>query len=391
MPTEPKRYEFIDALRGVAILAVIAGHTAFIASPSPRVQSVLTQGARGVQLFYVISAFTLFASMSARSRNERRPVLNYFLRRFFRIAPLFYVAAVICLVIWGWGPRYHAPYGVSAQHVVATFAFLHGWHPHTINSVVEGGWSIGIEMSFYLLLPYCFRRIRTLRGAVAATLVALVAGRMLTKGLNHVGPALFAPDHYHLVRYFSFMWLPSQIPLFMMGFILYFLIHSARAPHAPAIDAGVRDRGSIIYLAAALYVMLALTFPDRNLLPPHVLFGATFVAMAYALSRWPVRWLVNPLTCYFGKVSYSAYLMHFFVIRVMQGLFRSASLEGPGPAQYLLALYLVLVCTALVSTFTYHVIEQPGQRLGRLLIDRLDARPDRARAAEARAPLSQAA
>jgi peptidoglycan/LPS O-acetylase OafA/YrhL len=46
-------------------------------------------GARGVQLFYMVSAFTLL-SVSRQPFNAR----SFFIRRFFRIAPAFYIAMI---------------------------------------------------------------------------------------------------------------------------------------------------------------------------------------------------------------------------------------------------------------------------------------------------------
>jgi peptidoglycan/LPS O-acetylase OafA/YrhL len=84
-----RRFSYIDALRGYAILMVIAVHTsqAFSDLPKP-LSTILNQGARGVQLFFVTSALTL--SMSWVSRKES--ALTFYSRRFFRIAPMFWLA-----------------------------------------------------------------------------------------------------------------------------------------------------------------------------------------------------------------------------------------------------------------------------------------------------------
>jgi hypothetical protein len=51
LSVEPERYEYVDALRGYAILGVIAVHTAgAIAPASLALQRMATEGARGVQL-----------------------------------------------------------------------------------------------------------------------------------------------------------------------------------------------------------------------------------------------------------------------------------------------------------------------------------------------------
>ncbi|MFT9296220.1 MAG: hypothetical protein ABF544_10880, partial [Acetobacter orientalis] len=47
-------------------------------------------GTMGVELFFVISSFSLCLSMAGHQK-EKYPLVGFALRRFFRIAPLFYV------------------------------------------------------------------------------------------------------------------------------------------------------------------------------------------------------------------------------------------------------------------------------------------------------------
>jgi hypothetical protein len=70
---------FIDGLRGLAILMVLAVHTSqFVGNDGkgifliPWIVPYLNAGARGVQLFFLLSAFTLFSSSRARWGEERR-------------------------------------------------------------------------------------------------------------------------------------------------------------------------------------------------------------------------------------------------------------------------------------------------------------------------------
>src|ERR1700752_554732 len=87
----PRHFDYIDALRGYAILMVIVVHTSQLFPDIPdSLAKILGQGARGVQLFFVTSALTL--SMSWVARNES--AADFFTRRIFRIVPMFWIAIV---------------------------------------------------------------------------------------------------------------------------------------------------------------------------------------------------------------------------------------------------------------------------------------------------------
>lgn len=84
------RYGFIDALRGFAFLGVLVHHVVPRVDGLPRVvKQIAAAGGEGVQLFFVVSALTLFLSFDSRRGTQARPLTAFFLRRFFRIAPLF--------------------------------------------------------------------------------------------------------------------------------------------------------------------------------------------------------------------------------------------------------------------------------------------------------------
>lgn len=97
---EPSHVAFVDSLRGLAFLLVLLLHVSQqVPSLPDRLRRVTDDRQAGVQLFFLVSAFTLLTSLSQRSKRESRPIQNFLVRRFFRIAPLFWAALVFSITV----------------------------------------------------------------------------------------------------------------------------------------------------------------------------------------------------------------------------------------------------------------------------------------------------
>lgn len=367
---EMGRLDFVDAMRGWAILAVLAVHTTmFISGGMPTwLQLVTAQGARGVQLFYVASAFTLFLSLSRRSHQEEKPERNFFIRRFFRIAPMFYIALIAFLLRDGFGPRYwlgDAP-RLTGWNILANVLFVNGLNPYTLNSIIPIGWSVAVEMMFYLTLPFLYSRIRNLHEALWLTSIVLVVSVVLDQALSRVHP--IGSDE--LWRNYLFMWLPSQAPVFCLGIVLYFCWEK--------MERGAGAQLALWLLCAGVGLGAAACFGGYLFLPGHFVFGIAFVLWTLGLAARPSPLWVNAVTLAVGRVSYSLYLTHLLVLpfcaKLMNKLYNATGKYWPGAIEYMLLLCVAAIVCFGVATVFYFAVEKPGIELGRRWIRRLEAR-----------------
>lgn len=217
-----RHFDYIDALRGYAILGVIAVHSvqqapAFVTNP---LRLWLDRGDRGVQLFFVASAITLMFSWHGRSDGA----LNFYARRFFRIAPMFYLAVLFFVALDGTAPRYFAPRGLAVWQILSTILFVNGWHPKSLTSTVPGSWSIAVEMTFYLALPIIAAKVTNLRTAIALTLGALLFAPVGRHFVEQFWSARLPASEHYLVEYFGFFWFFSQLPVFAVAIATFFAI-----------------------------------------------------------------------------------------------------------------------------------------------------------------------
>jgi peptidoglycan/LPS O-acetylase OafA/YrhL len=360
---------YIDALRGYAILMVIATHVA-ISTPmlAGVMRALVDQGQRGVQLFFVVSGFTLISSWRRRHDGSWR----FYIRRFFRIAPMFWLAILFFMFFSGWDPRYWAPDGITPSQVFLTTIFMHGWHPASFNSVVEGGWSIAVEFTFYLIFPILMMNIRNLKQAI----VALVLFYCLSLACMHyfyLYRAFIWPDvtQDYLTWNLLNLWIINQMPVFIVGLLTYYLIEKFHNIFSRLAF------NTVLYTSIFLMVVISLR-PDpynlfHQLLSIYLAFAICFGGVLFALAGGVGKLLVNRPIQYLGKLSYSAYINHFIVLRVLgqlliQGIDRVLPQIGRATEFYILYLVLVLFFTALLSTLTFSWIEKPMIMLGKKLI-----------------------
>jgi peptidoglycan/LPS O-acetylase OafA/YrhL len=331
---------FVDSLRGWAALGVVLVHCTIFTHQTGWTFLAGTTGQRGVQLFYCLSAFTLCYSLDRRNDGPG----NYFWRRFFRIAPLFYLA-ILANVLLGSQPP-------TTAEIVTGALFVDGLTP-AIGRAAMGGWSISVEAIFYVLLPFLLLFIRSLKMALLLPLLAFSVGMSIS---------WFCFDYFQRPdwsEYFFYVWFPIEFPVFCLGITAYFFWQRSnllRRDRAQLVSAG------LVFLAFAIFV---LSMPVAN----SRLFTAScaFVPLIVGLSLHPWKAIVNPVTGFFGRISFSIYLVHPFVLMAAAYLHFPATgtLSSLGAT-----LAFVLAGTVALSVLTHRWIEEPGIACGRTLIER---------------------
>jgi peptidoglycan/LPS O-acetylase OafA/YrhL len=354
----PPRYAYIDALRGYAILMVIAVHSSqYVSDLSPVVRTLADQGARGVQLFFVASALTL--CLSWKARHDGAP--SFYIRRFFRIAPMYYLCLPLFLYLQGFGPSASAPDGLGVRHIIMALTFTHGFMPDTITSVVPGSWSIADEMIFYAVFPLLIGAL--FRARLSTMIVVVIA---VTWGCHIIQRNLYSlvahnitdPQQAALWGMFLYLGFINQLPCFLLGMLVFKWLSEERRVPFPYFFV----IGSVIVAVWIAFNPHGVPLLGRLSLP--VQYGAVFAAFALGVSRWQPWFLVNPVIGWIGKVSYSGYLVHLAVLSSI-----------PIPHDTLTQAFLTVASITLaISSATFLCIEQPFNRLGHRVIARSRSR-----------------
>jgi peptidoglycan/LPS O-acetylase OafA/YrhL len=348
----------LTGIRGIAAWWIVLFHFNIYISSFGGVaaQSVIGQGYLAVDLFFELSGFIIalnyldrFRVLTAGEcikflgvRLARIYPLHIFMLGIFLLNPL-----AIALFSSGTGSRnYGFPYFILSIFLVQNWGFASslGWN--------IPAWSISTEWAAYLAFPLIvWMSVRLLRSrvqaflAMALLLILLAAFFAFTTGSLGAG----------IPRTGLFRCLFE----FCLGICLYIFWDRSRALSTRAA-----------YFSFALAVVLFAAYA-LSAIPDYVIVPLAFLCLVYALAderSFVARLMSSRLMVFMGLVSYSTYLVHFFVkdwVKFILG-------RDGVPSFVLFVAYIG--ATAAASVLLYRYIEVPGRQLVRGWITRFAAR-----------------
>lgn len=269
-----------DVVRGLAALGVILFHVLYLSGIPVHEGAAALTGRMDffVRVFFVLSAFAIANAYYNRMGNADS-VRAFYLKRFFRIAPLFYFMALIGVIF-----RL-----AMAQPMPALFDFmLSGTFLFTIvpgkqSGLVGGGWSIGIEWLFYFLFPMMLALIRNIPSAVIAWIILCP--------IAILGKTYYQQSFDSQLGEFGALYLLSHAHYFVLGFLI---LHLTNAGLPLAKSNQQRQLCGLVFTATLATTLYALRHP--NLLPEEILLSiAAPLMVALSIAGFP-SWLDNRFT-----------------------------------------------------------------------------------------------
>jgi len=350
-----RRITELDGLRGLAILFVLVYHYANFDVPPHSLFYYLSLPQRltwtGVDLFFVLSGF-LIGGILIDQRESSQYFSTFYLRRFHRILPIYYIliaSLFIGTMLWPRSALFASamplwPYPLFLQNLLSPVVMTFGpaWSGAT--------WSLAIEEQFYLLLPLAVRRLSAkslLRFVIACVLAAPIVRTVLI-----LNGARFEQVHPLL---------PARADGLGLGVLVAMILRSPEA-----VSYIRRHAQALCSLGAAMVAILIcfLKWTNWKLIGT---FGYTAIGTLYAVVLlfvllFPVprlkRFLNWQWLRWLGTVSYCVYLIHTPVhYLVFNSWYSHPPLIHDGET-------LVLTLAALVITFeiaqlSWDMIERP--------------------------------
>lgn len=344
------------------MLYILLYHMALIPKPNLLVphwaSSFVLTGGTGVTLFFIISAFCLCLSMRLH-KQEPRLTIRFYMRRIFRIAPLFYFWIVISWV----RDKFWLGVSHSWTDVLLNMSFGFNFVPGKNEGFVWASWILSVEMVFYLFFPIIYRYVNDCWKSVGFFFVTLIVAAGYTVFVIY----LPIPDSQRAsFLQFSFL---RQMPIFALGMVAFFL-------YDRFIQGKFRPRSwAVALIAAAVFGYIALLSGRLTLLFDGLYWqGVIYSELLLGLAIAPLGLFVNRMTRFYGKISYSIYLNHPTIVAALVPAYGFIyTLHLPTTLKYGACLLLTLGPLTIISYCTYRFIEQPGMRLGSRLIKKVAA------------------
>ena len=335
----------LTSLRGLAAWWVVLYHfqDALHLRPGGVMAALVERGFLAVDLFFILSGYVIL--LNYRELFEPftlKACSTFMLRRLARIYPLHAVVMLLFLlnplaiVLFSHaatpGPRYDPAYYGASLLLVQNWGFFPvlAWN--------IPAWSISTEMAAYLLFPLLLTLLRRFTGGLAAHIaaVAAVCG-LLALACRAAGLASIGSD----IETFGVL---RCVIEFFIGMLLANLQHRLADRPAPRLHTG-----AALAFGALLLVAVFGAVPD------YVVFPALFACLILYLVMSPDTangWLQSRWLLHLGEISYSSYLIHFFVKDWVK--FLSAAQGLPQLLIYVAAVYAL-------SWVLYRTVEVPGR------------------------------
>lgn len=294
------RYELLDPLRGIAIIAVMLlhfcerGRDAGDALIHGSIWPVIQHGYLGVQLFFVISGYCITAALYG-AMNKPQPFRYFMFRRIRRIFPPYW-ASLLLVILLGIAtilvlktPR-EVVFPLTNFDWLCNLLLIQG-PLHAVDANVVY-WSLSIEVQFYVVMALALFRPRF-------TELWLIGFSIFCLGLQH---QTALPLSGTVMSYW---------PEFVCGIAAYYRITGRmRWKWTPAVLVGL----VVLDIGLQAVAHQILTQPDgRFVKPVKLLFCLSCMALLLKLRPYdevisesrPAR-----LLAFFGLISYSLYLTH---------------------------------------------------------------------------------
>ncbi|MHC8386463.1 acyltransferase family protein [Pseudomonas sp. LB3P14] len=304
------RLSVLDGWRGTSILLVLACHLLPLGPKHWQLNSAA--GVMGMAIFFTLSGFLITSFLLSNNS-----VVDFLIRRFFRIVPLAWLYMVIALFFMN----------STSDFYIANFLFIANWPPMWLGNANGHLWSLCMEVQFYVAIALL---VVLMRNKWVVLIPFLCIAVTLYRVMNDA--------HVAINTYY-------RIDEILSGCILALIYNNRLGKTLVKLPTQMGIAQILLFLLFALSC-----HPDAgfmNYFRPYL--AAAMVGSTLLNSRTRVAQILNNrVLFYIATISYALYVVHPLLGQTWLG-------SGDTVIKYLKRplLFAAIFLTAHISTFYY--------------------------------------
>jgi peptidoglycan/LPS O-acetylase OafA/YrhL len=282
------RLQTLDTFRGIAALVVVLFHLMLYQADAP---FQVGWGATGVDLFFIISGFVIFMTL-----NKTTNASDFVIARFSRLYPVYWVAVsvtALCMAIgsyWGYSNVFWHEYWANMT------MFQYYFHVRDLDGSY---WTLIVEMLFYglMLAAFGLKQVRRLEWiGFVLVLCQILIHAYIRYAQTPVYDAIKAG--FPLVNHFQLFWAGILFyKIYAEGFNIW--------------------RLSGVFIAYGVTIYLFEEGKNTGLfigLNTYLTTTTVYFVLFFLFITNRLEWINNRITLFLGKISYSLYVIHHYLI-----------------------------------------------------------------------------
>ena len=299
---------------------------------------VISQGAVGVNVFFVLSGFILYYGYHSKKIN----ITEFILKRLAKIYPTYLVGLIIFLIVT-------LIMSIKTEYffevIMMNLLMVQSYLPHFAQSWYGGGsWSISTEFFFYFCFPFILKFISDISKNKTLTLIVFFYFISFTFGIL---------TNFNILKFsFSYAFPPARISEFIIGVLTAHLVFKHK------IKINIYFSIIIIFICALLFYS-KLRFLYGYVIQNIIVIPLMIIILSNSIESKNniLGFLGNKVFEYLGKVSYSFYIIQ---LPIMLFLDNENYLEKTNSLLYFSVALIINLVSAILL---YELIENPLHKI----------------------------
>jgi len=330
----------VTGLRTIAVLSIFVYHLD---------NNLLKSGFLGVDVFFVISGFVITNKLYFEFVNKKFNIINFFTGRLTRLYPALIFLNLV-LLSYGYFNYYDDDFlslfkaSISSLFYYSNYYFVNNQSYFDINNELQlflHTWSLSVEEQFYIVFPFIFLFAIKQRKVPKILIVFLSISLLSLISTFLIG-----------IQYFNFKFYAVFFRFweFLFGSISFFLFMKIKYKNS-------KFQNIIPILGIIFLILLFFLNPDLENHPGSATISVVFLTCLIILfinkSLFVSKILTSKIFQFFGLTSYSFYLWHDPVIKIIDQYNQDNQFFNT----YISYIYKFFI-TLVISYISYNFIEE---------------------------------